>query len=178
MPTELSPGSRYVRIASIAACSIIATIVGVDSTAASVGSRWLARSLSATVLVSVPFAPTGIGFIGRLLRELCGSALETHGVEFLDDPLDAIVTPEWFAIDDKSRHAENAVTVASRECILELARPLVERIAFEPVSIEANFFHHRGESVAVFDVELALEEALEHAIAVGAELALPVGPQT
>src|SRR6202158_5810422 len=128
MPPDLSPGSGYARIAYIAACSIIATIVGVDSTAASVGSRWLARSLSATVLVSVPFAPTGIGFIDRLLR---GSALETHSVELLDDPFDAVVTPERFAVDDKSRHTENAVAVASSERILELAHSLVERIAFE-----------------------------------------------
>src|SRR5882757_1234798 len=177
MPTELSPGSRYVWIASIAACSIIATIVGVDSTAASVGSRWLARSSSATVLASVPFVPTGIGFIDRLLRALCGSALETYGIELLYDPFDAVVTPERLAIDDKCRHAENAVAVASGERILELARPLIERVALEPVRVEANFFHHRGERVAVFDVEFALEEALEHGIAVLAKYPVTVSPQ-
>src|SRR5260370_34053968 len=178
MPTELSPGSRYARIASIAACSIIATIVGVDRTAASVGSSWLARSPVATVLLSVPLVPTGIGFIANFLRERFGSALETHGVEFLHYQLDAVVAPERFAIDDKGRHAENAVAIACGERIVEFARTVVNRIALEPVGVEADFLHNDAERSTIFNVEFALEEALEYAIAVGTETAVPVSPHT
>src|SRR5260370_28004947 len=99
-------------MASIAACSIIATIVGVDRTAASVGASWLARSPAATVLLSTPLVPTGIGFIANFLLERFGSALETHGVELLHHPLDAVDAPERFAIDDTRRHAEHAVAIA------------------------------------------------------------------
>jgi H+/Cl- antiporter ClcA len=63
MPTELSPASRNGLIASIAACYIIATIVGVDNTAASDGSSWLARCFVSTSCSNLPLAPTGTGFI-------------------------------------------------------------------------------------------------------------------
>src|SRR5271163_1254406 len=65
--------------------------------------------------------------------------LEPHCVELLDDPLDAVVAPERFAVDDKSWHAEDVVASAGGECFLEFARAVVKRIAFEAVRVEADF---------------------------------------
>src|ERR1700720_3077708 len=63
MPTLLSPASRNGLIALIAACSIIATIVGVDRTEARDESSSLARCRVSTTCSNCPLAPTDTGFI-------------------------------------------------------------------------------------------------------------------
>src|SRR5208282_4023588 len=177
MPTELSPASRNGRMASIAASSIIATIAGVDMTAASDASRRLARSAGATVREQLPVVPIGIDFIDLLTSRAAKLASQAHRVEFLDDPFDAIVAPKWFAIDDEGRHAEDAVAIAGGERIGQFAWAVVKRVAVESVGVEARFLYHGGERGGVFNVEFAFEEALEDTVGVRAKQPVLVGPQ-
>src|SRR5208283_1679261 len=113
------------------------------------------------------------------LAHLAGSDLasQTHRVEFLDDPFDAVVAPKWFAIDDENRHAEDTVAIAGGERIGEFAWAVVKRVAVESVGVETRFLHHGGERGGVFNVEFAFEEALEDTAGVRAKQPVLVGPQ-
>src|SRR5580658_2549298 len=151
-------------------------MVGVDITPASDGSSTLARSPGPTVLLKVPLAPTGIGFISFPILYMCdrtavlgGSATQPECVEFFREPLDAVVAPERLALDDEGRHAEHPFTLGLFADLLELARPVAERVAFETVGLQPGFLHHRGQRGAVFDIQLAFEKALEHAVGVRPE---------
>src|SRR5262249_15057872 len=102
-------------IASIAASSIMPTMVGVDITVASEESSSLARCRVYTICANLPFAPIGTGFIAQL-------SPQSHRVQFLSEPRHAVVAQARLAGHAACCTTKDAVALAVGEGSLHVAR--------------------------------------------------------
>src|SRR6516162_17357 len=77
-----------------------------------------------------------------------------------------LATPEQLAIDDKTRHPEDAVRLGGMANLLQLRPPLPRQIGREARAIGTGLFEHRTDHTRVLDVELALPKTLESQIVI------------
>ena len=110
--------------------------------------------------------------MGRAVRAI---APQAHRVELFDYPVDAIIAPEGFARNYNRRYAKDSVAIRFGACLFEIVRAIAGGVAREVIGVEITFAQHRGDGDGVFDVEFALEEALEHPWCILAKTPVAVG---
>src|SRR5512142_1738199 len=96
-----------------------------------------------------------------------------HG-ELLPNHPEAVAAPEDFAIDGEGRHAKNTQILGLAPDPIELAEPLAARKIEKGCGLDTALREQIPDHLAIFDVELALPEALEGQIVVLAKSAPPL----
>src|SRR5215472_16327456 len=107
------------------------------------------------------------------------AALLRRLVEHLADVGQVLAAPEQLAVENKGRHAKNPDLFAGAADPFEFLAPLLRQIDGKPGGVCTGFGQDGGNDVGVFDVELALPEALELRVMVTSKdaVALPLGVQ-
>src|SRR6266404_1683726 len=80
-----------------------------------------------------------------------------------------LATPEQLAIDDETRHPEHPNRLGRAAYPLDLLSTVVRQIGREARGIGAGLGQNGGDNGGIFDVELALPEALEGHVVIAAE---------
>jgi hypothetical protein len=104
-------------------------------------------------------------------------APQPQRIELFHHPLDAVLAPEWLAIDDEGRNSEDAVAVRPGKTCVEVGARLGFGVVNEGGGVEADFGQQRPDCVAILDVELLAPEALEYTLRVLVEFAVAFGEQ-